>query len=225
MARAPRPVPPVPPVPPAPPVVPPPPAPAPAPVPPVRHRPARRLLCPLFWVVVGALAALFAANLLGYGPAIIRFEQVSVVLPPSQQQVQPKAQSSAKPAKPAVEKALPAAAPEPQATAPPVALVTPPAPAPSAPTVSTPPSCCPPSCCVPPTPIVVTPIPAPQPAFIIGQPQAYHNSWGWWLVDTGGSFHCPPVSNPTSWTGGMKVLVQRADGSPPYETWAPACYR
>lgn len=73
----------------------------------------------------------------------------------------------------------------------------------------------------------VAPAPAPQPpapALLIGQPQAYYNSWGWWLVDPNGSFHCPPVANPTSWTGGMKILVQRS-GSPPYEAWAPACYR
>lgn len=81
------------------------------------------------------------------------------------------------------------------------------------------------------TPPVVSP---PQPpststpsapaALVIGQPQAYYNSWGWWLVDPNGGFHCPPlVSNPTTWTGGMQVHVQRDGRS--YNAWAPACYR
>ncbi len=77
-----------------------------------------------------------------------------------------------------------------------------------------------------------TPAPAPSvapvshsaPVLLLGQPQAYYNSWGWWLVDPNGGFHCPPVSDPTTWTGGMKVLVQRPNGRT-YETWAPACYR
>ncbi len=88
--------------------------------------------------------------------------------------------------------------------------------------------CCTP-CCTPPLTPSAVPAPTSAPAVsvpvvIVGQPQTYYNSWGWWLVDPNGSFHCPPVSNPTSWTGGMKILVQRPN-SPPYETWAPACYR
>lgn len=79
-ARPPRPAPPVPPVPPVPaPRVPP--APAPAPAAP-RRRPARRFSATLFWAVVSVLTALFAANLAGYGPAIVRHEKVRVVLPP-----------------------------------------------------------------------------------------------------------------------------------------------
>ena len=58
---------------------------------------------------------------------------------------------------------------------------------------------------------------------IIGEPQTFYNSWGWWLVDPNGGFHCPPVSNPTTWIGGMGVWVQRRGTT--YETWAPACYR
>lgn len=99
----------------------------------------------------------------------------------------------------------------------------------SAPTASASPAPCCNTCCTSmappaaPAPVVLAPT-APAPAVLLGQPQTYYNSWGWWLVDPNGSFHCPPVANPTSWTGGMKVLVQRS-GSPPYEAWAPACYR
>ena len=85
-----------------------------------------------------------------------------------------------------------------------------PAPAPA-------PCCTPPSC----TPSIL-PVPTPE-VVLTGQPQTYYNSWGWWLVDPNGSFHCPPVSNPIAWTGGMKVLVQRDNVV--YETWAPSCYR
>mgnify|MGYP001558793714 CR=1 FL=1 len=58
---------------------------------------------------------------------------------------------------------------------------------------------------------------------VIGEPQTFYNSWGWWLVDPNGGFHCPPVSNPTTWRGGMGIWVQRKGTT--YETWAPACYR
>ena len=77
-------------------------------------------------------------------------------------------------------------------------------------------------------PVPTPPAPVPQsftaPVVLLGQPQAYYNSWGWWLVDPNGGFHCPPVANSTTWTGGMKVLVQRPDGVT-YDAWAPACYR
>lgn len=85
--RPPRPVLPVPPV----PFVPP--APAPAPVAPRRRRPARRFSAVLLWMAVGALTALFAANLAGYGPAIVWHEKVRVVLPP-QRSAQPAKQSA-----------------------------------------------------------------------------------------------------------------------------------
>ena len=76
---------------------------------------------------------------------------------------------------------------------------------------------------LPPSPKILTPTLTPQ-VVLTGQPQTYYNSWGWWLVDPNGSFHCPPMPpNPKSWTGGIKVLVQR-DGVV-YETWAPSCYR
>lgn len=117
-ARPPRPAPPAPPTPPV--ALPPPasvPAPAPAPAPPVRRRrPARRFSAVLFWIVVGALAALFAANLAGYGPALVQHEKVRVVLPP-QRQTQP-AQSARR-----------LVAPKPQVTAPAI---------PHAPSVATP---------------------------------------------------------------------------------------
>ncbi len=77
-------------------------------------------------------------------------------------------------------------------------------------------------CCTPPSQPILTSTPTPQ-VVLTGQPQTYYNSWGWWLVDPNGSFHCPPVFNPTIWTGGMKVLVQR--NGVVYETWAPSCYR
>lgn len=86
---------------------------------------------------------------------------------------------------------------------------------------------CPPKAPAPastPTPAkILTPAPIPD-LVVTGKPQTYYNSWGWWLVDPGGSFHCPPMpGNPSTWTGGMKVLVQR--NGVVYETWAPACYR
>lgn len=92
--------PPIPPV-PAPPVPPAPPAP---PVPPRRRRPARRFSATLFWVVVSVLAALFAANLAGYGPALVSHESVRVILPPQ------------RPAQPAKQLARRHSAPKPPAT-------------------------------------------------------------------------------------------------------------
>ncbi len=72
-----------------------------------------------------------------------------------------------------------------------------------------------------PPPVVVV---APAPV-IIGQTQKYSNSWGWWwFVDPNGGFSCPQVSNPTKWTAGTTVPVQRPDGAR-YDVWAPACYR
>lgn len=96
----------------------------PAPAVPRRHRPARRFSAVLFWMVVGALAALFAANLAGYGPAVVKHEKVRVVLPPQKQQT-----------KPAKQPARHLVAPKPQVTTPvpvptaPTSAVTPPAPA------------------------------------------------------------------------------------------------
>lgn len=112
-----------PPVPPAPPAVPPVPPAPPVPVPaaPRHHRPARRVSAAIFWVVVGALAALFAANLAGYGPAIVSHESVRVVLPPQRSVAQPVKQLTRHPV-----------APKPQVTTPvppaPTSAVTPPAP-------------------------------------------------------------------------------------------------
>ncbi len=98
------------------------------------------------------------------------------------------------------------------------ALAPAPAPVPSATAlVPTPPA----------TPTPQSPAPVPQSfaaPILLGQPQAYYNSWGWWLVDPNGGFHCPPVANPTTWTGGQRVFVKRPDGRT-YEAWAPACYR
>lgn len=59
-----------------------PPAPPVPPTPPVRRRPIRRFSAALFWAAVGALATLFAANLAGFGPALVQHESVRVVLPP-----------------------------------------------------------------------------------------------------------------------------------------------
>ena len=113
------PVPPVPPAPPAPPVVVPPPAPPTPPAPPAppvppvppapapRRRPARRFSAAIFWAVVGALATLFAANLAGFGPALVKHENVRVILPP-QRQAQP-------PTRPVVQRP---AAPKPPAPTP-----------------------------------------------------------------------------------------------------------
>lgn len=148
-------------------------------------------------MVLGAILAIliFGTNLLGSG----HLEQLRSFLGTHQQTQQP-AVTAVKPTQPV--KRLPKT------------------PAPAAPAPCCTPQSCTQSSC---TPSILTPAPMPD-LILTGQPQAYYNSWGWWLVDPNGSFHCPPVANPGSWTGGMKILVQRP-GSPPYETWAPACYR
>lgn len=182
---------------------PPPPAPAPAPAPPARSSMLNAIAWMAFWAFM-AFLLLFAANLLGYGPAIVRFDQVSVVMPQTQHKAQPATPPVQHP--PVVAPKRPTTPKKP--SAPPAVVPAPTAPAPV-------PCCTPTPCCSTPAPQVV----------LLGEPQMYQNNWGSWIVDPNGGFHCPEVHSPARWMGGMKVLVQRPDGSPPYETWAPGCYR